>query len=177
MAEGARETSIRVRDGLLLLEERERERPETLIEELEAEAAMSLRVAQNLIDSMARQRRLWLANGMNEAIADPNTPIPGTFSRARWAEIKETFDRFGQWLETPQPGTGTPPLVVVSRRGNPPEPAPAPVEASAAPVEPVEPPDVVIVEDGPQAIVGEVEDVLIDGKTTKGASRGKRNRN
>jgi hypothetical protein len=167
MTDGARETSNRVRDGLLLLEEKERGRPETLIEELEGEADASLRMFQSLVDAMARQRRLWLANGMNEAIADPNTPIPGTFSRARWAEIKETFDRFGQWLETPQPGTGTPPLVVVSRRGNPPEPAPAPVE-------PVEPPDVVIVEDGPQAIVGEVEDVLIDGKTTKAANRGKK---
>ena len=165
-----REISILVRDALLLKQAAEAVQPETLIGELEAEARTAIRLVQEIIDGMARQRRLWLANGMNEAIADPNTPIPGTFSRARWAEIKETFDRFGQWLETPQPGTGTPPLVVVSRRGNPPEPAPAPVE-------PVEPPDVVIVEDGPQAIVGEVEDVLVDGKTTKGASRGKRNRN
>ena len=120
----ARETSIRVRDGLLLLEERERGRPETLIEELEAEAATSLRLIQSVIDNMARQRRLWLAHGMNEAIIDPNTPIPGTFSRARWLEIKETFDVFGAWMETPLPGCGLPPVVVVSRRGNPPE-APA----------------------------------------------------
>jgi hypothetical protein len=162
-----REIATLVRDALLMKQHAEAAQPETLIDELEAEADASLRAIQSMIDAMARQRRLWLANGMNALIADPTAAIPGTFSRARWAEIKETFDRFGQWLETPQPGTGTPPLVVVSRRGNPPEPAPAPVE-------PVEPPDVVIVEDGPQAIVGEVEDVLIDGKTTKAANRGKK---
>ena len=43
MTADARETSVRVRDGLLLLEERERGRPETLIEELEGEANASLR--------------------------------------------------------------------------------------------------------------------------------------
>lgn len=162
-----REVSILVRDALLLKQAAEAVQPETLIGELEAEARTAIRLVQEIIDGMARQRRLWLANGMNEAIADPNTPIPGTYSRARWAEIKETFDRFGQWLETPQPGTGTPPLVVVSRRGNPPEAAPEP------PAEQVQPdasaPDVVI--------VGEVEDVLVDGKKTKGAKGGERNRN
>lgn len=123
MAVDARETSIRVRDGLLLLEERERGRPETLIEELEAEADSSLRTIQNLIDAMARQRRLWLANGMTEVIADPESVIPGTFSRARWMEIQEAFNAFAAWMETPLAVSQTPPLVVVSRRGNPPEPA------------------------------------------------------
>ena len=126
MTEGARETSIRVRDGLLLLEEKERGRPATLIEELEAEADASLRTIQNLIDAMARQRRLWLANGMNVLIADPNAPIPGTFSRARWMEIQEAFNAFEVWMQTPLAACQTPPLVVVSRRGNPPEPAPEP---------------------------------------------------
>lgn len=121
----ARETSIRVRDGLMLLEERERGRPETLIEELEAEATVSLRAVQNLIDSMARQRRLFLANGVDQAIANPQVEIGGTFSRARWMEIKEVFDQFEQWLAAALPTCQLPPLVVVSRRGNPPE-APTP---------------------------------------------------
>jgi hypothetical protein len=122
----ARDISIRVRDALLLLEEREAGQPETLIDELEAEAAASLRTIQNLIDAMARQRRLWLANGINVLIADPNAPIPGTFSRARWLEIQEAFNAFEVWMQTPLAACQTPPLVVVSRRGNPPEPAPEP---------------------------------------------------
>ena len=157
MTEGARETSIRVRDGLLLLEEKERGRPATLIEELEAEADASLRTIQNLIDAMARQRRLWLANGMSVLIADPNAAIPGTFTRARWMEIQEAFNAFETWMQTPLAVCQTPPLVVVSRRGNPPEPAPEPPAEQAQPDAP--PPDIVI--------VGEVEDVLMDGKKTK----------
>lgn len=93
----------------------------TLIAELEQEAASGLTAIQSLIDGMARQRRLYIANGMREAVADPNTPIAGTFSRARWAEIQEAFDAFEVWLATPLPTCGVPPLVVVSRRGNPPE--------------------------------------------------------
>jgi hypothetical protein len=121
-----REVSILVRDGLMLLQERENGQPETLIEELEAEADSSLRTIQSLIDAMARQRRLWLANGINVLIADPNAPIPGTFSRARWMEIQEAFNAFEVWMQTPLAACQTPPLVVVSRRGNPPEPAPEP---------------------------------------------------
>lgn len=163
MTDGARETSNRVRDGLLLLEEKERGRPETLIEELEGEADASLRMFQSLVDAMARQRRLWLANGMTERITDPNAVIPGTFSRARWLEIQEAFNALETWMIAPLAVSGVSPLVVVSRRGNPPEAAPEP------PAEQVQPdasaPDVVI--------VGEVEDVLVDGKKAKGASRGK----
>jgi hypothetical protein len=118
-----REISVRVRDGLLLLAERERGRPETLIEELEAEAAASLRTIQALIDAMARQRRLWLANGMNVLVADQNATIPGTFSRARWLEIEEAFNAFEAWMQTPLTTCQIPPLVIVSRRGNPPEAA------------------------------------------------------
>lgn len=119
----AREISVRVRDGLMLLEEKERGRPETLIEELEAEADASLRTIQNLIDAMARQRRLWLANGMNVLVADANATLPGTFSRARWLEIEEAFNAFEAWMTQPLPVCQLPPLVIVSRRGNPPEPA------------------------------------------------------
>lgn len=162
-----REVSTIVRDGLLLLQERENGQPETLIEELEGEADSSLRTIQNLIDAMARQRRLWLANGMNLLIADPDAQIPGTFSRARWLEIQEAFNALETWMIAPLAVSGVSPLVVVSRRGNPPEAAPEP------PAEQVQPdasaPDVVI--------VGEVEDVLVDGKKTKGAKGGERNRN
>jgi hypothetical protein len=124
----AREISIRVRDALLLLEQQEAGQPETLIEELEAEASASLRTVQGLIDAMARQRRLYIANGMREAIANPAAPISGTYSRRRWAEVQEVFDEFEKWLAAPLPVCGVSPLVIVSRRGNPPEPTPEPEE-------------------------------------------------
>ena len=127
---GAREISILVRDGLLLLEQQQAQTPATLIEELEQEAAASLRAVQNLIDGMARQRRLYIANGMREAIA-AGADVGGTYSLARWREIQETFDAFEAWLSTPLAGCHVPPIVVVSRRGNPPEPPP--------PTEPTEP--------------------------------------
>lgn len=117
-----REISILVRDGLLLLKEQETGAPPTLIEELEAEANTSLRWAQNLVDSMARQERLWLANGMNAAI-DAGAATGGTFSCARWLEIRKMFLSFGAWVKQAVDGE-TPPIVVISRRGNPPEPAP-----------------------------------------------------
>ena len=122
MAQGARELAMRVRDGLLLLEEKEQETPTTLIGELEQEAGTSLRQVQNLIDGMARQERLWVANGMNGAIVDPNVEIGGKYSRARWVEIQQMFNAFKVWMGTPLEGTSTPPVVVISRRGNPPEP-------------------------------------------------------
>ena len=117
-----REIATLVRDALLMKQHAEAAQPETLIDELEAEADASLRAIQSMIDAMARQRRLWLANGMNALIADPTAAIPGTFSRARWAEIEEAFNAFGVWMAAPLPTCQTPPLVVVSRRGNPPEP-------------------------------------------------------
>ena len=130
---GAREISIAVRDGLLLLEQQQAQTPSTLIEELEQEAAASLRAVQNLVDGMSRQRRLYLANGMRQAVEAGIVPPGGTYSLARWREIQEVFDAFEQWLQTPMPGCKLPPLVVVSRRGNPyeapaPTPDPAPVE-------------------------------------------------
>ena len=137
MALGARELAMRVRDGLLLLEEKEQETPTTLIGELEQEAGASLRAVQNLIDGMARQRRLYIANGMREAIA-AGADVGGTFSLARWREIQETFDAFEQWLSTPLAGCKVPPIVVVSRRGNPPEPVAPTPEPTPEPT-PVEP--------------------------------------
>ena len=120
-----REVSNLVRDALLFKQQAEAQRPETLTEELEAEAKASLRTVQDLIDAMARQRRLWVANGMDALLADESAPMPGTFSRARWREIQEAFTGLEQWMLAPLAG-GAPPLVVVSRRGNPPETATIP---------------------------------------------------
>jgi len=165
-----REVSILVRDALLLKQQAEATRPETLIEELEQEARASLRAVQDLIDAMARQRRLWVANGMDALLADETVAMPGTFSRARWREIKETFNNMETQMATPLPGCGVPPLVVVSRRGNPPEPPtpepPAEQTRAAGAL-----PDVMI--------VGDVEDVIVEGQTDeqKGANGGRRNRN
>jgi hypothetical protein len=125
----AREISIAVRDGLLLLEQQQATQPATLIEELEQEATSSLRAFQNLIDSMARQERLWLANGMQAALQAGTVPPGGTFSLLRWMEIQEAFAALKTWMATPLPVAQLPPLVIVSRRGNPAEPA--------TPVEPV----------------------------------------
>ena len=160
MTEGARETSIRVRDGLLLLEEKERGRPATLIEELEAEADASLRMFQNLVDAMARQERLFLANEIDALLNNPAAQIPGKYSRARWLEIRKHFNRLKAFMYTPDE-EGTTPIVVISRRGNPPEPTPDPAPEQAQVDAP--PPDIVI--------VGEVEDVLVDGKKTKRGSK------
>jgi UDP:flavonoid glycosyltransferase YjiC (YdhE family) len=132
---GAREISIAVRDGLLLLEQQQAQQPATLIEELEQEAGASLRAVQNLIDGMARQRRLYIANGMREAIA-ASADVGGAFSLARWREIQETFDAFETWLATPLAGCKVPPIVVVSRRGNPPEPIQPPEPTEPTPEEP-----------------------------------------
>lgn len=129
----ARDIATRVRDGLLLLEERERQRPATLIEELEAEAEAGMTAVQNLVDGMARQRRLYIANGMREVIAAGMVPGGGAFSLLRWLEVQEAFDAFEQWLSTPLPGCGLPPIVIISRRGNPPEPPAPPPEPEPEP--------------------------------------------
>jgi hypothetical protein len=135
---GARDISIAVRDGLLLLEQQQAVRPETLIEEQEANT--SLRGVQNLIDSMARQERLWLANGMQAALLAGTVPEGGTFSLARWAEIQEAFAALKTWMATPLAVCGMPPIVVVSRRGNPvepvtPDPEPEPEETIEEPAQ------------------------------------------
>lgn len=123
----AREISILVRDALLLKEQQDATQPETLISELEQEATASLRNFQSLIDSMARQKRLWLANGMQATLQAGAVPEGGTFSLFRWVEIEEAFNALEVWMSTPLAGCGVPPIVIASRRGNPPEPvAPEP---------------------------------------------------
>lgn len=131
-----REVAMLVRDALIAKQERDAARPATLIEELEQEADSSLRLIQSIVDGMARQERLWVANGMNEAITDQNVEIGGKYSRARWVEIQRMFNAFKIWMGTPLEGTSTPPVVVISRRGNPPELVP-PTEPT--PSEPSEP--------------------------------------
>ncbi len=54
----ARELSIRVRDALLLLEEQESGADGTLIDELEGEAAATLRTIRGLIERMSSQKTL-----------------------------------------------------------------------------------------------------------------------
>ena len=48
---------------------------------------------------MVRQRRLYIANGMREAIAS-GADVGGTFSLADGGN-SETFDAFEQWLAAP----------------------------------------------------------------------------
>ena len=140
-----REVAMLVRDALIAKQEQDAARPATLIEELEQEADASLRMIQSIVDGMARQERLWVANGMNQAITDPNVEIGGKYSRARWIEIQRMFNAFKVWMGTPLEGTITPPVVVISRRGNPPDPVvptpeptptPAPTPTEPAPEEP-----------------------------------------
>lgn len=118
-----RGTSNLVRDALQLYADTQAGRADTLIGELEAEAASGLWAIQGLVDDMARQRRIWLANDMQMRLADPSTEIGGAFSRERWIEIQTLFDAFGAWLETPlavAAGVQVAPLTIISRRGNPP---------------------------------------------------------
>ena len=117
----ARELSIRVRDALLLLEEQESGESGTLIDDLEGDAAATLRTIRGLIERMSSQKTLWLVNGLREMIADPEAVIPGNYSRARWAEIEEAFNGFQSWLGTPMAETGVTPLAVVYRRAAPAE--------------------------------------------------------
>ncbi len=132
-----RDIAIIVRDALQTHYEAQTNQgaPASLIGELEQEATAGLRAIQALVDDMARQERIWLANDMTNQIGNPAAELGGTFSRARWLEIKATFDAFKTWMRTPLVVTpadekaGTEevavlPIVVVSRRGNPAAPAP-----------------------------------------------------
>ena len=109
---GARELAMRVRDGLLLLEEKEQETPTTLIGELEPKAAVACGPSSNL-DGVAQpdKHKLYIASGMRACCRLPacrSYRVP-TARHVHWRAAE------------------VPPIVVVSRRGNPPEPvAPAP---------------------------------------------------
>lgn len=111
--------------------------PQTLIQELEQEAANGLRTIQTLVDEMAKQQRIWLSNGMTEKLANPAADFGTLYNQARWQEIKVLFDSFNVWLRTQlvvqaaDEANGimevtVPPLVIISRRGNPALPTPTP---------------------------------------------------
>lgn len=135
-----REIVNTVRDALRVYFEQRGAAPATLIAELEQEAAAGLRTIQILIDGMAGQERVWLANGVKAMLA-AGLPVGGSLSNERWLEIQALFLAFGAWLKTPleivppaegvHDGVYVPPVVIVSRRSNPPAgwgiiPAPAP---------------------------------------------------
>lgn len=135
-----RDVAMLVRDALRVYYEQQAQAANagTLIAELEAEAGAGMRTIQSLVDDMARQRRVWLANDMPALLAKGGAAIGGAYSRERWLEIQALFDAFGKWLETPlaiAEGIAVAPLVIISRRGNPtswsetPEPSPEPVPA------------------------------------------------
>lgn len=142
-----REVLTLLRDALSVYFAQQAVRPDTLMGELEAEATAGLRLIQVLIDDMARQRRVWLANGMPALLADEKQPLEGNFSRKRLIEIQTLFEAFGKWLLVPLElpgGNSETPMVIVSRRGNPPEPVvtpvveePTPVEESPVPADPI----------------------------------------
>lgn len=102
---------------------------ENIVEELEAEADYALKVIQNVIDGMAKQRRLWLTNDMDAKIE--RGEVNGKYNVERLKEIRALFDNFAAWVEKPLvvmyadgelgiPEVAIPPIVIVSRRGNPP---------------------------------------------------------
>ena len=102
---------------------------EDIVSELEAEAEHGLKVIQDVIDGMAKQRRLWITNDMDARIAKGD--VNGSYNVERLSEIKVLFDNFAKWVETPlivkyadgeleTPEIALPPIVIVSRRGNPP---------------------------------------------------------
>ena len=124
----AREITTMVRDGLELLE-RQSGSFENVVQELESEAEHGLKVIQDVIDGMAKQRRLWLTNDMDAKIEKGE--VGGKYSVERLKEIKALFDNFGRWVEIPItvlyadtelgiPEVAIPPIVIVSRRENPP---------------------------------------------------------
>ncbi len=126
----AREVVTYVRDSVEIAQQVRGIKPQTIIEELEAESEYALKVIQEVIDGMAKQRRLWLTNDMTQKLENPSFVFNGKYNRERWQEIKALFDNFSKWVEIPiitvfadtekeMPEIAIPPIVTVSRRGNP----------------------------------------------------------
>lgn len=120
----------RVRDSLDALSRTEGQYT-NIVEELEGESEYALRVIQNIIDGMAKQRRLWLTNDMDRLI-DNDMVDGGKYNTERLKEIRALFEDFAKWIEKPivvsyadtelgTPEIAIPPIVIVSRRGNPPK--------------------------------------------------------
>ena len=124
-----RDISALVRQALQLLYDRQTGKTgNTLAGEMEADAYVSMQTIQSVVDGMAGQERVWIANGMNEML-DAGQGIGGSFSYERWMEIRAVFKAFAVWLQTPveviaetrdHASVSVPPVVVISRRGNPP---------------------------------------------------------
>lgn len=126
-----RQILTEVRDALELAQKATGLNPSSIIEELEGESEHAMKVIQNLIDGMARQRRLWFTNDMTSKLENQEYQFSGKYSRERFAEIKAVFDAFAKWVEQPivvayadsesgAPEISIPPIVIVSRRENPP---------------------------------------------------------
>lgn len=126
-----RQIITEIRDALEIAQQIKSGKSMSVVEELEQESEHSMRVIQNLIDGMARQRRLWLTNDMTSRLENQEYQFPGMYSRERFAEIKAVFDAFAKWVEQPivvayadsesgMPEISIPPIVIVSRRENPP---------------------------------------------------------
>ena len=125
-----REIITAVRDALEAAQQAKGATPASVVEELEQESEHAMRVIQDLIDGMARQRRLWLTNDMSSRLTNSRYEFAGNYNRERFAEIKALFDAFATWVETPvvvayantevgMPEIAIPPIVIVSRRENP----------------------------------------------------------
>lgn len=126
-----RDVATIVRDAVQVYYDLQNQNGElTLIQELEQEAAHGLKAIQTLVDEMAKQQRIWISNGMTEKLTDPDADFGTLYNQERWREIKVLFDDFGVWLRTPLvvqaadegngiPLVAVPPLVIISRRGNP----------------------------------------------------------
>ena len=151
----AREVVNYVRDSIEIAQQVRGIKPQTIVEELEAESEYALKIIQEIIDGMAKQRRLWLTNDMTQKLEDTNFLWNGKYTSERWQEIKALFDNFSKWVEIPiltayadeesgMPEIAIPPIVTVSRRGNPaplwgvklPEPLPEVVEPLPEVIEP-----------------------------------------
>ena len=126
----AREAVTFIRDSIEIAQQARGIKPQTIIEELEVESEYALKVIQEIIDGMAKQRRLWLTNDMTQKLEDSTFVFNGKYNRERWQEIKALFDNFSKWVEIPilvvyadtekeMPEIAIPPIVTVSRRGNP----------------------------------------------------------
>lgn len=138
----ARAISRLVQDALTFYSDHQNNRDtDNLMAELEGEVVGSMRSIQGLVDSMARQERVWVANDMEKSLASGSVP-PGKYNWERWVEIQALFRSFARWLKTPidvlppdesgYSALSIMPVVIISRRGNP-----APMWGIGAPPSPV----------------------------------------
>ncbi len=70
-----REVITFIRDELEVAKQVRGNKPQTIIQELEAESDYALNVIQQVIDGMAKQRRLWLTNDMIQKLGASDDTI------------------------------------------------------------------------------------------------------